>query len=155
MNLNKNRYWIVVANGSKLKIFASNSPLYQSRHDLSFILELDHNESRLKSHDLEKDKPGRYKMHESGGSAYERVTDTKIIEKNQFAREIAGKLKHAKSLDQYEQILLIVPKQFYGILKTYIDHNVADSIYKLIYKDYVNSTTEDLTNMIFGEINGV
>lgn len=155
MNTNKNRYWIVVANASKLKIFASSSPLYQSKHDFSFIQELDHDKSRLKSHDLGDDRPGRYKTHDSGGSAYQPAMDIKDVEKIQFAKEIAATLKQAKNSDQYEQILLVIPKQFYGILKTHLDNHVADSIYKLIYKDFITRTTEDLSNMIFEEINGV
>lgn len=155
MSTDKNRYWIVVANPSKLKIFSSNSPLYQSNHDFSFISELEHNKSRLQSHDLGDDKPGRYKTHESGGSSYQPATAPQDIEKNQFAKEVANQLKQAKNANLYDQILLVVPKQFYGILKTHLDQHVTNSIYKLFYKDYIARTTEDLSNMIFGEINGV
>src|SRR5579863_1986957 len=154
MNSNKSRYWIAVSDASKLKIFSSNTPLYKPCTDLTFVQEIDHDKSRLKSHDLGDDKPGRYKTHESGGSAYQHSTDIKDVEKINFAREIALLLKQAKNSDKYEQLIIIVHEKFHGVLKAHLDKTVLDSIYKEINRDYVNHPTKDLIKIIFEEING-
>lgn|GEM_PF-4453320 len=154
MNSNKSRYWIAVSDASKLKIFSSNTPPYKPCTDLTFVQEVDHNQSRLKAHELGDDKPGRYKTHESGGSSYQHTTDIKDVEKIHFAKEIALLLKQAKNSDKYEQLILIVHEKFHAVVKAHLDKTVLDSIYKEIDKDFVNRTTEDLIKMIFEEING-
>ena len=78
------KYWIVVADASKAKIFASSHSLLTADKDLSFVQELDHAASRLETHELESDAQGRYKTHEAGGSAYQPKTDAHEDEKINF-----------------------------------------------------------------------
>lgn len=153
MSTHKNRYWIVVANASKAKIFASDHDLHQITSDLIFVQELDHEASRVKDHDLKDVKPGRYKIDASDdGSAYERKTDAKEVEKIHFAAEIALFLKQAKDSDRFEQLIIIAHDHFYGLLKQHLDHVVTDSVYKTILKDYTACTTADLAKNIQNEI---
>ena len=116
--------------------------MHKIKTDLTFVEELNHDASRLKGHDLEDDRPGRYKTDISkDGSAYEHKTDAKELEKIYFAKKIARLLEHAKASDRYEKLVIITPDHFYGILKTNFDHVVLDSIYQTILKDYSSFTT--------------
>lgn len=153
MNQHKSKYWIVVANASKLKIFASNHDLHKIDADLTFVQELDHDAGRLKDCDLEDDRPGRYKTDLSkGGSAYEHKTDAKEVEREHFAREIVSLLQHAKQTEQYEQLIIVAHDHFYGILKSHFDHLLQDAIYQTILKDYTQLTTADLAKMLLNEV---
>ena len=145
------KYWIVVANASELKIFGSDD-LHQVAHDLEFITELKHPESRMKGHDLEMDRPGRYRTHESGGSAYQSTTDIKEVAKIHFAEEINTLLVHAKNEGKYKKLVIIAPDHVYGILKTHFNHLVNDSIHLVIQKDYTSFTTDELAKMITKEV---
>lgn len=147
------KFWIAVANASELKIFASDGELYEEDTDVVFVQELKHPESRLKPFDFKGDKPGTYKTHDGDGSAYEQKTEIKEVEKIHFAEEINKLLTHAKNSNQYDQLLLIAPDHFYGILKMHLHHTIQDAIYKVISKDYTTFTTEELAKMIRKDIN--
>lgn len=153
MNLTKSKYWIVVTNASKLRIFAIDHDLHKIVYDLVFVEELNHNASRLRDSELDGDRPGRYKINSSNnGSAYEYKTDSTEREKIHFATEIALFLRNAKDCGKFEKLIIIAHDHFYGILKQHFDHIVQDSIYNIILKDYTLFTKEDLAKMIRNEI---
>jgi protein required for attachment to host cells len=147
------KYWIVVANASELKIFASDN-LHQVETDLVFVQELKHPEGRLKAHDLESehDRPGRYKTYEADGSAYQQHADVREVAKIHFAEEIAALLIHAKNDGKYNQLVIIAGDHFYGILKAHFNHIIQDSIHEVIRKDYTKLTTNELVRMIHKDI---
>ncbi len=151
MNLYENKYWIVVANASKFKVFACDNNLHKP--NLIFIRELTHEASRLKVHDLEDHSPGRYKTYAFGeGSTYQPKTDPREVTKYDFAKEIALLLKHAKDTNKYENLIIIAHDHFYGILKLHFDHTVQESIYMTIPKDYSFFSTEELEKAILNEV---
>ena len=151
MNLYENKYWVVVTNASKFKVFACNDNLHNP--NLTFIQELNHEASRLRSHELEEHSPGRYKTYASGeGSTYQPKTNPREVTKDDFAKEIALLLKHSKNANKYENLIIIAHDHFYGILKTHFDHTVQESIYMTILKDYSSFSTRELANAILTEV---
>lgn len=151
MNLYENKYWVVVANASKLKIFACYDNLHNP--NLNFIQGLNHEASRLKAHDLEDHSPGRYKTYALGeGSTYQPKTNPKEVTKDDFAKEIALLLKHAKDANKYESLIIIAHDHFYGVLKTHLDYKVQDSISMTILKDYSSFSTQELEQAILNEV---
>jgi len=147
------KYWILVSNANDSKVFTTNMHIGKIGADLEFVEELQHPQSKLQRQDLSVNQPGHYKVHGGGahgttGSTYEQDTDPKDTEKDHFAKEIAAFLAAAKDANKYEQLILVIPAHFHGVLDTHLHKSVKESISKIIHKDWTSSTTSDLANML-------
>ncbi|AZL15204.1 host attachment protein [Rickettsiales endosymbiont of Stachyamoeba lipophora] len=140
---------ILVANSSNCKIYAYNKPIAQ----FTLTKEMGHEESHMKiSQDLVRDDRGRPdKPFSVSRTAYEPDTDPKKKEWDIFAREVAHNIKN--EAEKYSSLVLIVPPEFEGMLKSHInkidkDHKVMDKVTHLIQKDLLNMNELDMFEYI-------
>lgn len=120
------RNWIVIADVSKATIYAA----YSENRQLERVRELSHPLSRSKNADLRSDRAGRMRQPARGyyGSPVQSPTEAKTIEAEVFARELAHELKHALDQHEFEQLGLIAPPHFLGILRQALDEQVARKV---------------------------
>lgn len=131
----KKESWLIMANSGCMKLFRFPS-------DSKKLTEAEtvYNEERHKrAHDINTDKEGRSQQSfGSQSSAYERHTDLKKIEQENFAEQIAKFLNDAATNNEYDRLYLAVSKEFYGILK----NKLSDAVYKKLaeqtHKDLIH-----------------
>lgn len=130
--------WILVASSSKACIYSAEN-LHSDELDL--IEEFRHPESRKKGTELASDRPGHFSTDRGARSAYEK-SDPKEETAEVFAIELANALKAGRTSNKYNQLVLIAPPHFYGLINKHIKFSV-DSIMH-INKDYTHLTERDL-----------
>lgn len=140
--------WILVANASKARIFTVNKPKFLSRKEhLKAVHELIHPSSRKKDTEITSDKLGRYKE----GSFVE-PTDPKKYEAESFAREIVSILEAGRVANHYDELILVVPAQFRGMMNKHLHVPLEQTIIKIIEKDYTKDSDKDLEEHLIKQI---
>ncbi len=140
--------WILIANAAKAKIFSASN---LRRGDLKLLCELNHPDSRKKTGDLMSDKPGHYKAGGASRGVFIK-NDPKEVEAEHFAIQLAHKLKADWNKNEYNQLVIVSPAHFYGLMKKHLDDNITDIVY--IPKDYtrypVAKLADSLKKHLFG-----
>lgn len=137
--------WIVVANTSEAKI-------YQSQHlprSLEPVETLQHPLAHAKKSDLVSDRLGEHQGRTPGGqrapgSTYEPSVDPKQTEAVRFARRVADFLNKARRYNQYQELILVAPAQFQGLLNYYCDDHVLALVTAHAQKDYTQLKEREL-----------
>jgi len=129
---------ILVASASEACFYSSEN---QRFNELSLVEKIEHPESRMKGSDLISDRPGHYQTDHQARSAYEKG-DPKAIEAENFAIELANKLKDYFTHGNYESLMLVVLPHFYGVMKKHLHLSNVDIIH--IPKDYTKLSLEAL-----------
>ena len=125
---------VLVANGSHAKFIH-----YHGAHQaipLEIIAEFNHPESRAKCNELVSDKPGHYHSQQQFRGAYGEDRNPKEISKEHFAIELAKKLEHYRTQDQFNKFLIITPAHFLGLLEKHLSKEISTTLYGTIQKDY-------------------
>jgi len=132
--------WILVANAGKAKIFSVNKLKFLTgKARLETIQEFTHPASRKKDVEIASDKLGHYK----DGSFVE-PTDPKKYEAESFAREVIGTLEAARVANKFDELILVVPPQFRGMMNKYLRAPLEQVISKVIEKDYTKNVEKEL-----------
>lgn len=140
--------WILVANASKAKIFTANKLKFLTgKEKLEVVQELAHPASRKKTLEITSDKLGHYK----DGSFVE-LTDPKKHEAENFAREIVGALEAARVANKFDELILVVPPQFRGMMNKYLRTPLEQMISKVIEKDYTKDAQKELEKHLLNQI---
>lgn len=120
--------WIVVADASSARVFEREG---RSRH-IDLLFSLRHDESRLTTHELVTDRPGRKgRMTPGGSSAYTSVpqeTDPHDVEHERFAREIAERLGQSAERHEFDRIHLVMPPRFLGRVRPLLNHAAKERV---------------------------
>ncbi|NBB91604.1 MAG: host attachment protein [Gammaproteobacteria bacterium] len=136
-----NKYWIVVADASRARLFARRkkfSPLEE-------VESLVHPESRLRRQDLVSDRPGQVQESRTPGEyAAEEGTDPKEVEAQTFARELARRLHEAHAAGEFEHLVLLAEPHFLGQLRKRLDGRTASAV---VARVAVNLTREDIAHI--------
>ena len=137
--------WIVVANATQVKIFVVHFAKFLQGHEsLSLIQEHKHPESRQHDSEIVSDKLGNYHgLHEGHGSFVE-SSDPHQHEAVVFATTIARILETARISHAYEQIILVAPPHFYGLINKALHANLKKDIARVIEKDYIQENIQDI-----------
>ncbi|MDF2691540.1 MAG: uncharacterized protein K0S29_1395 [Gammaproteobacteria bacterium] len=140
--------WLIVANSSHARIFRVTSIVGKPR-ELKLLHELQHPQSRMKRQELLSDKPGVYRANSLAGSGHPQDVDPKQVEMERFAKELAELIDQARTLNRFEQLIIVAPPQFYGVLEHHLSGSIKHLIKKAIQKDYTAVIERDLQRLVF------
>lgn len=135
------RTWVVVAESSRARIFATAGP----RAGLEEIQGFAQPEARLKERDLVSDSHGR--SFDSGGTgrhAMGREVDQKHHEAMVFSKSIAEHLRRARSDGSYDKLILIAPPAFLGLLRKSLHQCCTDRVVATVNKNLVQHDPADI-----------
>lgn len=132
--------WILIANGSTARLFATDKR-HREYHLLEQFL---HPTSRQKEDAITSDHSS-HRETRTTGLAGDRVygsfpepTDPKDFEIDRFARDLAEYLERKRTDHSYEELVLVAPPKFRGLLNQHLDKNVVRMISQNIDKDYTS-----------------
>lgn len=131
--------WILIANAAAAKIITSEN-LRQGGWQL--LREFMHPDSRKKVTELISDKPGHYKTDMGARGSYSK-NDPKEVVAEHFAIQLAHELKAGWDKNQYDQLVVVTPAHFYGLMKKHLSKNLATIMH--VAKDYTKYTLSELT----------
>lgn len=136
--------WLVVANANCCRIYN-----YQkAHHQLVLLKELDHHESRNKSSELTADIAGNFKAAQWGAGSFNEMSDHKDVEKWNFAKEIIHQLEEGRVDHDYQDVFIVAPPQFHGLLNKNINKNLSRMIVCDIQKDYCRQDEKQLLDFM-------
>lgn len=134
--------WVVAADGSRARVFEIVEP---ERH-LREIESFDHPRGRAHNRDLKSDAQGRY-FSQGGGprghSATRQITPVQH-EIELFAKALARRLDKALSQRRYDELFLIAPPEFLGLLRENLGKETRKATAEEINKDLSRLETRDI-----------
>lgn len=140
------RTWVVVCDASRGRLFRVGP----SRKNWQLVRELEHPEGRAKGRDLVTDRPGRVKQSASPlRPAMEPPTSPHEVESERFAHSIARLLESGLAENAYEQLVLIAPPHFLGLVRAALSQTVAKHVELTLDKDYTALAVGDLAERIW------
>ena len=134
--------WVLVCDASRARIYSfrdGNEPV-KLEHDV------DRPASRAMAQDLVTDKPGR--VQQSGNPSLkpgmEAPTDPKEVEAKRFGGELADLVKNSHATGRFDELVLVAPPHFLGILRQELDAQVLRAVSRSINKDLTHLGEADL-----------
>lgn len=128
------RLWIVVAESSRAKVYSAQNWLTP----ISEIEDMVHPEGRMHEGDLVSDAPGS-----DGGTMGQgrRILDDKTTaraqENAEFANAIAHRLAQGQNERAFDELVLVAPPAFLGLLRNKLSKTLAESVALEIDKNLV------------------
>ncbi|MCF7806111.1 MAG: host attachment protein [Simkaniaceae bacterium] len=132
----KDIYWMIIANGSCMKLFKFPHDDYTLQHP-DVVL---HPESTLKQQDFDTDRSS--KSHTFGNDS--EMTSTKKLEEKKFAKEISHFLKKGHDNKEFIRLYLAASPNFLGLLRGELPKEIQECI--------AEETNKDLTKISSSEI---
>jgi len=138
------RTWVLVGDGSRARLFRVGP-----RRDWELIRELEHPQTRAKARDLVTDREGRVKQSASAmRSAIQPTKPLHTIEAEHFAHSVARILESGLADNGYEQLVLVAPPHFLGLLRATIASTVAKRVELTLDKDFTALKPDELAERI-------
>jgi protein required for attachment to host cells len=136
--------WILVANGSRAKLFATDerAEVWDLRE------EFQHAESRSLSRQLlnQPDNPNAGSLHKPQP---ENQPDARQqLEHERFARELAARLERGLNDRAYDRLVIAAPPGLLGLLRKFISNRVHQRLMLDFRADYVNVPDRELPERI-------
>jgi len=129
------RTWVLVAHRGGARLFENGG----RGKGLALVQELPHPEGRLKSGEINSDRPGRSYSNSSGGGGMARHgfgrDDATVAVAAQFARELAGVLDRGRTDRRFDQLVLVADPSFLGSLRASLSAPTAAAISATLDKD--------------------
>lgn len=138
--------WIVVADGSRARIFevGSSSTLHETET-------LTHPESRLHEQELTSDLPGRsFDISGEGRHAMGKTVEPKEHEVEIFARQIADHLEKARIDNRLARLVVIAGPSMLGELRSAFGSELKKLVDTEIDKDLTQHSVEDIQKHVTG-----
>ena len=133
--------WVLVAESSRARIFSTT----KTNGPLTEVEILEHPQSRQHEQTLTTDLPGRdYDAAGLGRHAMVNSSEPKQQEAIVFARQIASVLDKNRKNNQYDQLVLMAPPGFLGILRDQLNDNIIKMIVHEQNNNLVQHTAEDI-----------
>ena len=133
--------WVIVASAARARIFeeAGRTKPWDE------VMDLVNSDGRLLRQDMISDKPGRVVDGARGQHhTMDPAADPKEEAARSFARELAEELKSALNDRRCEQLILVAPPHFLGLLREQADDRLARAVKAEITKDL---TREDAASL--------
>jgi protein required for attachment to host cells len=129
--------WVAVCNGHQAQVYEwvrPSGPLLQ----LEVMV---HAQSRQKNLGISSDKPGRthHRTRDGKRGSMDPRTFPKEVERQIFAREVAGFLQSRAYRGEFGDLVLVAPPHFLGLLRELLSD--------LLYKMAVKTVDKDLTSV--------
>ncbi len=132
--------WIVTADKSKARFFKS-----LPGKKLEELETLTHPASRLNEKDMASDRPGlSMDKGSEGRHGLEPSSDPKRQEAVIFSRIVAAKLDKARSLQQFQELIIVAPPAFLGMLREQLSKQVTQSVTREIPKNIAALTPDEI-----------
>ncbi len=138
--------WIIVADSSSARFFSTADP----QLPLDEFDALIHAEGRIAEHDALCDRQGGIAGgHGEGDHAFEARTDFKHHEAQVFARQIGDRLEQGRVNHSYQQLILVAPPAFLGVLRQTLNDQVLKMLSASLDKHLVDQTEAVIRQHIF------
>lgn len=145
--------WIILASTSKAKIFTVNKVKFIiNKEKLVLVKEFNHPESRLRDSQIVSDKSGRYRPKNMGSDSFMEPTDPKKHEADNFAREVVNVLEAGRAADLFQDLILVTPSHFYGLINKHIHRGLKNMVSLVIEKDYTKDDEKTLVKHLKQQI---
>jgi protein required for attachment to host cells len=133
--------WIVVADRSRARILAAESP---EANKLEEVVEFVHPASRLSRQDVVSDAPGRFEAVAGGRHTGEPETDFKHETAEEFAHEIIAYLDKARLENAFDRVGLVSAPLFLGVLRDKMPRPMAHMVAWEVDRDYTQLKTNEI-----------
>ena len=131
--------WVVVAESSRARIFRLNGLL----NPLQEISDMLNPEGRAHERDLVSDRQGRtFESIGNGRHAKQQEQSTRQQRSMAFARELADRLEQGRTQGRFDQLFLIAPPAFLGLLRKNLTENTRQLIKREIKKNIVRESED-------------
>lgn len=107
--------WVLVANASRARCFEREPSTSRLRELADFV----HEESRIKSSQLDDDRPG-HAMKGHASTQFDTRTDARAKQRGEFARELAAYLDEAALAHRYDRLAVMASDPFLGELRAHL-----------------------------------
>lgn len=134
---------IIIANSNNCRIYD-----YKKPDDLTLIKEINVPENKLKSSELGADRPGRYSTGGTARGAYSPESDIQDVHIDNFARELAVELDHARNKHEYDNLVVIMPSHMDGLLTQHLNPHVKGLITRTIQKNMVHLSEHEVLDYL-------
>ncbi|MFP2899194.1 host attachment protein [Corallococcus sp. 4LFB] len=138
------RLWILVANASRARLFATDAKA--EKWDL--IEQFQHDESRAKPVDLfnQPDNPNAGTLHRPVPEV--EPDGRRQLEHERFARELSGRLDRGVDSHAFDQVVIAAPPGFLGLLRGLLSTRVKQRVRLDLDADYSNLPARDLPDRV-------
>jgi protein required for attachment to host cells len=132
---------VIVANNARARIFASHDILNRLEEQEGFV----HTEAQLSNRDLVSDTAG--KSRDQQGSLDSANSPTKQ-EADNFARFLGRRLKEMHNNRHFDQLILIAPPVFLGLLRDHLQKPLDKLVDRTIDKDLTTAGLDEIIDYI-------
>ncbi|CAN5348067.1 hypothetical protein BH09PLA1_BH09PLA1_36470 [soil metagenome] len=108
------RNWILVADVGRASLFAFSGDARR----MQLVRRLENPRGRVRSHDLLSDMKGSCRKPSGRRSAMTSRTDAHWVEAQKFARRLSRILRAGRDDGAYDQLSLVAPPRFLGLLRS-------------------------------------
>jgi protein required for attachment to host cells len=132
---------VIVANNARARIFASHDVLNHLVEQEDFV----HAEAHLSNQDLVSDAAG--KSRDPRGT-YDPPTSPTDHEAENFALRLARRLKEMHNERHFDQLILIAPPAFLGLLRGHLHKPLDKLVERTIDKDLMTAGVDEIRDYI-------
>jgi protein required for attachment to host cells len=124
--------YVLVANRSTASLYQTQGPNTAP----TLVQTFEHPEGRLKSIDINSDRPGRG-FDRTGGGRHAMSREEDPIERiaREFALQLAGYLERARGQNEFDQLGIIAPPRMLGYLREALSKQTRALVYGELSKD--------------------
>lgn len=144
MNASKKPTWLVATDSSTCRLYE----YCEKSHQLNLVKEISHPENRFKDIELTSDRSGSFKVNGGAPGAFAQASDPKEIKIEEFSKEIAKELDHARAINAYEKLIVVSAPHTNGLLLQNLNKHVKALITHNIKKDILHLKNKELLTFI-------
>ncbi len=136
---------VVVADSSRAIFFKYD----KTQSSLTPLQTFEHPQGRLQDHELDSDQAGRQSNSSVGGShGFGGDKSSHKHDVESFAAQIAGYLEQERNAGRYQQLVLVAPPQFLGLLRKQLS-DACERLVKLeLNKNLVNTPADVIVGIL-------
>ena len=137
--------WILVARRSNAVIFSSHGPGLP----IDVVNKIDNPRGRLKSRDIDADRPGRT-FDRRGFGRHATSTEESPTEhfEHGFAVRLAEQVDHDRALDAFDLLVLVAPPKLLGLLRHELPKPTRRLVVGELAKDLVDPTPTEVREQL-------
>jgi len=143
-----NTTWILVAHRGGARLFENAGP----GKGLQLVEDIPHPEGRLKSGEINADKPGRafdtFSRRHGMSQEHEATDQVSLM----FAKHLCDKLEKARAENRFGKLVLVAEPRLLGELRAALDKHTAALVSATLDKDLVGVDNRDLPKHLGGVI---
>ncbi len=137
--------WVLVCNAARGVLYSTDTQLQK----LEEVQQFEHPESRAKARDLYTDDVGSRRDSTAAGggnssnhqkSGMDPHTEFHRIEAEKFAKEVSDTLRAGRVHDRFDQLIVIAPPRFLGLLRQQLDTDTARRVVEEVQHDWTSVT---------------